>query len=330
MNRREFFKAATAAAFVTSLGRATAFAQTPGNMPYRVLGRTGEKVSLLGLGGWHIGPPSVRETDAISIVRTALDSGVNFLDNSWDYNNGESERRMGKALLDGYRAKAFLMTKLDGRSAQAAAQQLDESLQRLQVDHVDLIQVHEVIRMSDADRIFAPGGAMETLIKARAAGKVRYIGFTGHKSPEIHLHMLDTAEKHGFAFDTVQMPLNVMDAHFSSFSHNVLPVAVAKNMGVLGMKSMGSSIILRSQTASPQECLNFAMNLPVSVCITGCDSMQILQQGLEVARNFRPLTESEVGAILAKTETAAADGQYEPYKTTSQFDTTTRIPAVMG
>ncbi len=330
MNRREFFQAATAAAFISSLGRAAALAQTPGAMPYRVLGRTGEKVSLLGLGGWHIGLPWLQEADAISIVRTAIDNGVNFLDNSWDYNNGESERRMGKALLDGYRAKAFLMTKLDGRTAPAASAQLDESLQRLQVDHIDLIQVHEVLRLGDADRIFGPGGAMETLIKARTAGKVRYIGFTGHKSPEIHLHMLDTAEKHGFAFDTVQMPLNVMDAHFSSFGHNVLPVVISKNMGVLGMKSMGSSIILRSQTASPQDCLNFAMNLPVSVCIAGCDSMQILQQGLDAARNFRPLTEAEVAAILVKTETAAADGQYEPYKTTDRFDTTTRIPAVMG
>jgi predicted aldo/keto reductase-like oxidoreductase len=330
MNRREFFKAAAAAAIVAKFGATATFGQGTGTMPYRILGRTGEKVSLLGLGGWHIGPPTVAPADAVAIVRTALDNGVNFLDNSWDYNNGESERRMGDALRDGYRAKAFLMTKLDGRTAQAASQQLDESLQRLQTDHVDLIQLHEIIRLSDADRVFAPGGAIETLVKARQAGKVRYIGFTGHKSPEIHLHMLETADRHGFTFDTVQMPLNVMDAHFSSFGDTVLPVARAKQMGVLGMKSMGGSIILQSNTATPLECLNFTMNLPVSVCIAGCDSIRILQQGLDAARNFRPLTQDEVAAILAKTETAAAQGQYELYKTSDRFDTTTRIPSVMG
>jgi predicted aldo/keto reductase-like oxidoreductase len=315
MDRREFIKAATAAGLFASLGQRLSFAASPGSIPYRVLGHTGEKVSLLGIGGYHIGRPNVSEATAIQIVRAALDAGVNFLDNCWDYNQGVSEIRMGKALQDGYRAKAFLMTKLDGRDAQTAAKQLDESLQRLQTDHVDLIQMHDLHRMDEPDQLFAPGGGVEALVAAKKAGKVRYIGFTGHKSPDIHLHMLDLADQHGFVFDSVQMPLNVMDAHFNSFGHKVLPVLVKKNIGVLGMKSMGDKNILASNTVTPLECLNFTMNLPVSVCITGCDSMEILEQGLDVARNFQPLTTAQVEAILSKTEVAAADGQFEPYKT---------------
>jgi predicted aldo/keto reductase-like oxidoreductase len=272
----------------------------------------------------------VWESTAIKIVRTALDNGVNFLDNAWDYNSGTSEIRMGKALRDGYRDKAFLMTKLDGRTGLAAAQQLETSLQRLQTDRIDLVQIHEVIRMDDPDRVFAPGGAIEALVKAREAGKLRYIGFTGHKSPDIHLHMLDLADQHGFVFDSVQMPLNVMDAHFNSFGQKVLPVVQKKNIGALGMKSMGDPFILKSKTVTPQECLNFTMNLPVSVCITGCDSMKILQQGLDVARNFKPLTQEQVAAILTKTEVAAANGEYELYKTSTHFDTTTKNPTFLG
>jgi uncharacterized protein len=330
MHRRDFIRTAAATALVASFGEKLTFAIGTGDVPYRLLGHTGEKVSLLGIGGFHIGQPSVPEATGIGIIRTALDSGVNFLDNSWDYNNGESEVRMGKALRDGYRSKAFLMTKVDGRTAQAASQQLDQSLQRLQTDHVDLIQIHEVIRMSDADWVFGASGAIEALVQAKQAGKVRYIGFTGHKSPDIHLHMLEVADRYGFVFDSIQMPLNVMDAHFNSFGQKVLPVAVKKDIGVLGMKPLGSQAILRSQTANAQECLNFTMNLPVSVCITGCDSMDILQQGLTVARNFKPLTLDEVAAILAKTETAAANGQFEGYKTTDRFDTTARRPEFMG
>jgi predicted aldo/keto reductase-like oxidoreductase len=284
----------------------------------------------LGIGGFHIGQPKVPEATAIRIVRTALDGGVNFLDNSWDYNKGESERRMGKALRDGYRSKAFLMTKLDGRTAQSAEQQLNQSLQWLQTDHVDLIQIHEVIRLNDPERVFAPGGAIETLVKARQAGKVRYIGFTGHKSPDIHLHMLEVADRHGFVFDSVQMPLNVMDAHFNSFQQKVLPVALKKNIGVLGMKPMGDPFILKSNTVTAIECLNYTMNLPVSVCITGCDTMEVLQQGLTVARDFRPLSHDEVAAILAKTEVAAANGHYELYKTSNHFDTTAKNPQYLG
>ncbi len=294
-------------------------------MKYRVLGQTGERVSIVGVGGFHLSKPE-DPLLAIRIVRTALDNGVNFLDNSWDYGEGESERRMGRALRDGYRDKAFLMTKIDGRSAKGAATQLEQSLQRLQTDHVDLLQFHEVIRMEEPERIFAPGGALEAVLKAREQGKTRYIGFTGHKSPEIHRHMLEVADQHNFRFDTLQMPLNVMDAHFHSFEHMVLPIAVRKQMGVLGMKSMGDPFVLHSSGLSAQECLRYAMSLLVSVTITGMDSMAILQQALDVVENFQPLTPQERTALLARTANAAKDGESERYKVSQHFDSTELHP----
>ncbi|HMH25721.1 MAG TPA: aldo/keto reductase [Gemmatimonadaceae bacterium] len=203
-------------------------------IPRRVLGSTGEKVSAIGIGGWHLGLPTVDEQLSLRIVRTAIDRGVNFMDNSWDYNNGTSEIRMGKALRDGYRDKVFLMTKIDGRSKKEATRQLDESLRRLQTDHIDLVQHHEVIRFDDPHRIFDEEGANSALVEARRAGKLRYIGFTGHKDPRIHLHMLEVARDHSFSFDTVQMPLNVMDAHYRSFEKLVVPKLVKKKIGVLG------------------------------------------------------------------------------------------------
>src|SRR5258706_2859778 len=241
-------------------------------MTYRTLGKTGEMVSVIGLGGSHIGKVE-DENESIRIMRAAIDGGLTFMDNSWDYNEGQSEIRMGKALRDGYRQRAFLMTKVDGRTKESAARQMDESLRRLQVDYVDLIQCHEVIRFDDVDRFFAPGGAAEAFLAAKKAGKARYIGFTGHKDPTIHLYMLNLAATHDFRFDTVQMPVNVMDAHFRSFINDVLPELVKQNIGVLGMKSMGDGIILKSQTVTAIECLHFAMNQPVSVVITGIDSM---------------------------------------------------------
>ena len=330
MDRRDFIRTAAATALLTSLGHTRTYGASTGQIPSRILGHTGEKVSLVGIGGAHIGLGSVSDDLATQIIRTALDSGVNFLDNSWDYNGGRSEIRMGNALKDGYRQKAFLMTKVDGRTAKAATQQLDESLSRLHTDHVDLIQIHEVIRMDDPDRVFAAGGAVEGLVKAREQGKVRHIGFTGHKSPDIHLHMLDLADKHGFVFDSVQMPLNVMDAHFNSFGHRVLPVLVKKNIGVLGMKPLAFGNILRSKTVSAPECLTFTMSLPVSVCITGCDSMNILHQALNTARAFKPLTHEQLAAILSRTEVAAAHGEYEPYKMTQNLDSTARNPQWLG
>jgi predicted aldo/keto reductase-like oxidoreductase len=327
MDRRDFLKQAAVATVVSSLAQNRAHAEA-GNFPYRTLGRTRGKVSLIGLGGYHLGRPS--EGESILIVRTALDSGVNFLDNCWDYNGGASEERMGKALRDGYRQKAFLMTKIDGRTKKAANQQLEESLRRLQTDHIDLLQFHEIIRDSDPDRIFAAGGGMEAVLAAKKAGKVRYIGFTGHKSPDIHLRMLETAFAHNFTCDAVQMPLNVMDAHYDSFEKKVLPVLLKHDIGVLGMKPMGDQIILRSKTASPVECLHYAMNLPTSVVITGCDSLPILQQALDAARSFKPLAEEEVSTLLARTAPAAVKGEYELYKTTHNFDGTYQNPQWLG
>jgi aryl-alcohol dehydrogenase-like predicted oxidoreductase len=297
---------------------------------YRILGRTRERVSAIGLGGWHLGLPTVDEQLSIRIVRTAVDRGINFMDNSWDYNGGASEIRMGKALRDGYRDKVFLMTKIDGRSKREATRQLDESLRRLQTDRIDLVQHHEVIRFEDPHRIFDAEGANAALLDARTQGKIRYIGFTGHKDPRIHLHTLELAKEHGFTFDTVQMPLNVMDAHYRSFGKLVLPVLVKQKIGVLGMKSMANGIILKSRTVTPVECLHYALNLPTSVVITGCDSMKVLEQALDAARTFRPMSAAQVKAILAKTKAAATDGKFELFKTTSIFDSTATHPDWLG
>jgi predicted aldo/keto reductase-like oxidoreductase len=329
MDRRDFLKKSAAMSFAASLNPQSSRA-ADGPIPHRVLGRTGEKVSMVGIGGYHLGAPSVEEQEAIRIIRTALDNGVNFLDNCWDYNNGVSEERMGKALRDGYRQKAFLMTKIDGRTKAAAAQQLNDSLRRLQTDHIDLLQFHEVIRETDPERIFASGGGMEAVLEAKKQGKVRYIGFTGHKSPEIHNKMLETAFSHNFTFDSVQMPLNVMDAHYDSFEKKTLPILLKHGIGVLGMKPMGDKIILHSKTATPVECLHYAMNLPTSVVITGCDSMQILQQALDTARSFKPLTKQEVASLLEKTSSAATKGEFEQYKTTHNFDGTYQNPQWLG
>ena len=305
-------------------------APLPFEMPTRILSKTGEQVSALGLGGSHIGQPNVTSREAVRIIRSALDRGLTFMDNSWDYNDGESEIRMGKALKDGYRRKAFLMTKVDGRTKKEASRQINQSLRRLGVGHLDLLQHHEIIRFDDADRIFAKDGAMEAFIEARKAGKIRYIGFTGHKDPHVHLYMLSMAKEHGFRFDTVQMPLNLMDAHFRSFQTHVLPVLVKENMGVLGMKSMGSSVLLKSRVVSPIECLHYALSLPTSVVITGIDSMKILEQALHAAHTFRPFTRQQVASLLAKTSKPASHGEYELFKTTSHFDSTAQHPEWLG
>lgn len=299
-------------------------------MMHRRLGSTGEQVSAIGVGGWHLGLKNVDEQTAIRIVRSALDEGINFLDNSWDYNDGVSELRMGKALRDGYREKAFLMTKIDGRSKKEAARQLDQSLQRLGVDRIDLVQHHEVIRYEDPHRIFDEEGANAALLEAREAGKIRYIGFTGHKDPHVHLHTLAVADQHGFSFDAVQMPLNLMDAHYRSFAKDVLPELTRRGIGVLGMKSMANGILLKSNTVTPIECLHYALNLPTSVVITGIDSLEILEQAFEAIRTFHPLTNEELDAMLAKTAKAAATGEFEPFKTSSIFDSTAEHPEWLG
>jgi predicted aldo/keto reductase-like oxidoreductase len=329
ISRRGFLGFAAASIFLAQAEQQSQQSESRNGIPYRTLGRSKEQVSLIGLGGYHLGKQA-DPRESIRIIRTGLDEGVNFLDNCWDYNDGESEIRMGNALRDGYRQKAFLMSKIDGRTKAAAASQINESLRRLQTDRIDLLQFHEVIRDSDPDRIFAGGGAMEAVQEAQKAGKIRYIGFTGHKSPNIHLEMLSTASKHGFTFDAVQMPLNVMDAHFNSFEKKVLPVLLKNDIGVLGMKPMGDHIILESKTATPVECLHYAMNLPTSVVITGCDSLPILEQALQAARSFQPMNSSQVVALLAKTAKAAEAGQFELYKTSHQFDGTYANPQWLG
>jgi aryl-alcohol dehydrogenase-like predicted oxidoreductase len=333
LSRREFLELASAGVVAGALhatfASSNAKAETKNGIPYRKLGHTGESVSVVGVGGYHLGKQA-DPNESLAIIRKALDEGINFLDNCWDYNGGESEIRMGKALQDGYRDKAFLMTKIDGRTKSSAASQLEESLRRLGTDHIDLLQLHEVIRDTDPDRFFAAGGALEAVLAAKKAGKVRFIGFTGHKSPEIHLKMLATAADHHFSFDTVQMPLNVMDAHYDSFEKKVLPVLVKSNVGVLGMKPMGDHFILDSKTATPIECLHYAMNLPTSVVITGCDSLAILDQAIQAARSFTPLNESQVAALLSKTASAAEAGKFELYKTSHHFDGTFANPQWLG
>ena len=314
-----------------SFGEARAFAgaTSDSGMIYRNFGKTGEKVSVIGLGGFHIGiQPDPQES--IRIIRFAIDHGITFMDNCWDYNNGESERRMGQALRDGYRQKVFLMTKYDGRTKGAAAKQIDESLHRLQTDHIDLIQYHENIRLEDPDRYFAEGGAHEAVLAAKQAGKVRYIGFTGHKDPLVHLRMLDEAAAHDFHFDACQMPLNVMDAHFRSFTHQVVPRLVEQGIAVLGMKPLAGGNVLVAGVVTPIESLHYALNLPTSVVINGCDSIERVNQALEAAGTFKPMTPEQAAALLAKTRTAALTGKYEPFKTTSDFDGTAQNPQWLG
>jgi len=315
--------------FRESLGQVHETTVSKSGMPYRTLGSTGEKVSIVGLGGFHIGIQN-DENDSIRIIRTAIDKGINFMDNSWDYNDGISESRMGKALRDGYRSKVFLMTKIDAQTSKTATEQLDESLQRLQTDTIDLLQFHEVIRMSDPERIFRPGGAMEAVLEAKKAGKIRYIGFTGHKSPDIHLKMLQTALGNHFIFNAVQMPLNIMDAHYDSFEKRVLPLLLENNIGVLGMKPLCNGLIFKSGVATAAECLHYAMSLPVSVVITGCNSLPILQQALEAARSFSPMSEEQRSALLARTAKPAERGDYEPWKIGTAYDATSRNPHWLG
>lgn len=336
MERRDFLKTAAAAGVTAAIPLSNAQSTTaPAKRPespdmiYRELGITGERVSAIGMGGYHIGKQS-DSNESINLMHAGIDRGITFLDNCWDYNDGISEIRMGQALRNGYRQKVFLMTKMDGRTAVEYNKQLEQSLGRLQTDMIDLVQFHEIIRMEDPDRLFAPGGAMEAAVTARKAGKIRYIGFTGHKDPAVHLRMLETAQKHNFHFDTIQMPINVMDAHFRSFTKEVMPVALKLGIGVLAMKTFGDSFILKSNTVHPVEALHYGLTLPVSVIITGIDNNRILDQAFEATRTFKPMTAAEVQALLARTETAAIDGKFEPFKTTSHFDGTAANPKWLG
>lgn len=310
-----------------SVGAATPSSERaqPAPIPRRPLGKTGVMVSMIGLGGFHIGKPK-DEDDGIRLIRDAIDAGINFLDNCWDYNDGDSEKRMGKALRDGYRQRAFLMTKLDGRTRSAATAQLEQSLERLRTDVIDLVQVHEVIRDTDPARAFDDNGVIRALEDAKKAGKLRFIGFTGHKDPKIHLMMLRTAEQHNFHFDTVQMPLNVLDAHYRSFEHEVLPTLVQKGIGVLGMKSMADGNIVKNKIATPEECLRYALSLPTSVVICGMDKPEVLAQNLRIAREFKPLSAAERETLLGKTRPLAADGKHETFKSSHDHDGTFEHP----
>jgi uncharacterized protein len=341
MQRRSFLKSAavvgvSAAAISKTLaqagsGPAAAASRRPESpaMQYRELGKTGERVSVIGLGGYHIGKQQDPE-ESIRLIRSAVDRGITFLDNCWDYNDGLSEVRMGQALRDGYRSKVFLMTKMDGRTKDSYNKQLEQALGRLQTDVIDLVQFHEVIRREDPDRIFAPGGAIEAAVAAKQAGKIKYIGFTGHKDPLVHLRMLETAKQHGFHFDTAQMPINVMDAHFRSFGKDVVPVCVEQGIGVLAMKTFGDNFILKSNTVQPIEALHYSLQQPVSVVITGLDSLAILDQAFQAVAAYKPMSESQVASLLARTKDAAATGKFELFKTSSHFDGTAANPKYLG
>lgn len=300
------------------------------SMQYRPLGRTGEQVSVIGLGGWHLALKNVSEPTAERIVHGAVDRGITFMDNSWDYNDGESERRMGRALRGSRRDRVFLMTKIDGRTKKLAQQQLEESLDRLQTDRIDLVQHHEILRFEDPHRIFDEEGAQVALEEARKAGKVRHIGFTGHKDPRIHLYMLEVAREKGVRMDTVQMPLNVMDAHYRSFEKLVLPELSRDSIAALAMKPLGNGIILRSGAVSAVECLQYALRLPVSVVITGIDRPEYLDQAFEAVGTYEALEENDVQGILARTAQPAKAGEFEPFKTTSLFDATAVNPDWLG
>lgn len=299
-------------------------------MPYRPLGNTGEMVSLLGIGGWHLGLTHVDESLSTRIVREAIDRGVNFLDNCWDYNAGLSEERMGIALRDGYRRRAFVMTKIDGRSYAEAMRQIEDCLRRLETDCIDLVQHHEIQRFEDPFRILDEEGAQLALEDARKAGKLRFTGFTGHKDPLMHLRMLEIAKERGVRFDAVQLPLNVMDAHYRSFARLVLPELVREQIAPLAMKSLANGHILKSNTVTAIEALQYAMNLPVATVITGIDTMPIFEQAFEAVRTFRPMSEEEVAALLARTAEKGRDGSYELFKTTSIYDGTAANPEWMG
>jgi len=323
-NRREVLKSFTLGVAAASVSHAAGQSE----IPYRTLGHTGVKVSCIGMGGYHLGKPDVSAADAIKLVH---DRGINFLDNSWDYNKGESEKRVGKAVKEGnLRERVFLMTKNDGRTAEEFNKQLNESLTRLQTDQVDLIQFHEIIRFEDPDRIFAQGGAAEAALAAKKAGKVRYIGFTGHKDPHIHLYMLQVADRHGFVFDTVQMPVNVMDYHYRSFTNEVLPELVKRNIGVLGMKSIGDTVILKSGAVTALECLQFSLSQPVSVQITGIDKPEVLDQAIKAAQTYDKVSKEEMAAILNRTKPQAVDGRWELFKTSAIFDSTAQHPEWLG
>ena len=286
-------------------------------IPLRPFGRSGEMVSALALGGYHLGLIG-SQRDAIKVVHAAIDAGVTFMDNAWEYNEGRSEEIMGKALAD-RRERAFLMTKVctHGRDRRVAMRQLGQSLKRLKTDYLDLWQVHECVYPNDPERHFAEGGVIEALVEAKEKGLVRFLGFTGHKAPSIHLEML----AHDFPFDAVQMPLNCFDATFRSFEREVLPVALERGVAVLGMKSMGGEgDPVRKRVVTAEEALRYAMSLPVTTTVSGIDSTRVLRQNLRVAQGFTPMEPNEMQALRERVAEYAADGRFELYKSTAKYD----------
>lgn len=313
-SRRDFLKATVVGVGAAGIAPGV-LAASDDTIPKRTLGKTGEKVSMLCLGGYHIG--TIRDDrESVGMIREAIDRGVTFIDNAWEYHNGRSEELVGKALRDGYRKKAFVMTKHHGRDKKTAMRHLDDSLRRLQTDVIDLWQFHEVVYDADPDMIFTKGGGIEAAVEAKKAGKVRYIGFTGHKDPRIHLKML----KHDYDWDAVQMPLSVLDAHFRSFEKNVLPILLEREIGVIAMKTMASGIVARSNLATPKEALHYVWNLPVSTIVSGMQNRQILHGNIGFAQSFKPLSKDRKDRILAKTKEPALTGKHEPFKTTRMFD----------
>ncbi len=314
-SRREFLE--TTGAALTTASIVSAQTTPAGGVPHRPLGKTGLQVSIIGVGGFHLG--SAKDLDeARNIVDAAIDAGINFFDNAWDYHEGRSEEWLGAA-LKGKRDRVVLMTKVctHGRDKSVAMRMLEESLRRLQTDHLDVWQIHEVIYDNDPDLIFRPNGAAEALVQAKKDGKVRFVGFTGHKDPAIHLKMLS----HDFPFDTVQMPLNCFDATFRSFEKQVLPELQRRGIAPLGMKSMGGSgEMIKHGAVTPAEALHYAMSLPVATTISGMESMGVLQQNLEIVRSFQPLSASAMQALRDRCRYDAADGRLELFKTTKKYD----------
>lgn len=314
-NRRQFLKAA-AAGLAMAVGSPVLAAQeeSPAGVPVRPLGRTGEKVSIAGMGGWHIGTPP--ENEAISIMHEAIDQGMTFFDNSWCYHMGGSEEVMGKALATGGRRdKVFLMTKNCGRDYKASLACLDDSLKRLRTDRIDLWQFHEINYREAPDWIF-DRGMLKAALEARQAGKVRYIGFTGHKDVDIHLAALAKP----FDWDAAQMPINILDAHYRSFQRKVVPECNRRKIGVIGMKALAGAAIPKEVGLSAEVCRRYALSLPISTLVCGITSREELRQDLAVAREFQPMTQDEIRGLLAETKTPGSEGRYERFKTTTRFD----------
>jgi len=325
-NRREFLHATAAGVAAASMAGAAEAQQAAiqqrvnaGGIPLRPLGKTGEMVSLLCLGGHSAtNPQKLSEAESLKLIRRAVDEGITFMDNCWDYHDGGAEEWMGKALAEGGRRdKVFLMTKVCGRTAKDAQSNLEDSLRRLRTDRIDLWQFHEIVYDNDPDWIFAPDGAFQIGLKAVKEGKVRYLGFTGHKDPIIHLKMLGMP----YEWASVQMPLNVMDVHYRSFQRQVLPVLLQRNIGALAMKSLGGTGVIVTRAGIPvEDALRYVLSLPIATLVSGIDSEKVLDQNLKIVREYQPMTPQERAAIEGKTLTLAGDGRFELFKSSKMFD----------